>query len=232
MERSQHAIEGSGLQFTSDAQERLAALLEKAFDVVPFAADEACEEAGALLAKFHDCALANHETRKRSRFSRLDLDALIGLSQCVQLNVSSEGSRIHDLEEDGRKRKVSEKAQLIEGQKEKFLDEDRLRWTFESAYNVVEVEDILSEPLQLLVKARPPVAGNKAPRKFWLDSTDIKGIDLLRGKHAKRLKSNLVKCLETFFAGDENPEPLLQLIENAEWAAGLVKLLQSRKKIQ
>jgi hypothetical protein len=107
---------------------------------------------------------------------------------------------------------------------------ERSRWTFEKAYNVVEVEGVRSEPFQLLVKARPPVAGNKAPQKFWMETSDVQGIDNLGGKQAKRLKANLVKCLEAYFAEtDEDSSTLVNVVVQTQWAAELVKTLRHKR---
>jgi predicted Zn-dependent protease with MMP-like domain len=60
--------------FSSESQERLVALLQKAFDVVPFAPDDACEDMFVQLARFCESALEKRNLRKEAKFSQLDIE--------------------------------------------------------------------------------------------------------------------------------------------------------------
>lgn len=216
--------------FCSEAQERLAALLRKTFDVVPFASDEACNELFLCLAQFCRNALQKRNLRKEAKFASLDIESLIGLSRSiVVVDAGATSEKLLAMKRDrqpgseGDEREHSSAPSRGPG-------EPAERWTFENAYNIVAIVELKSAPLQLVVKAKPPVAGNKAPRTFCMEADDLRAIDGFRGKPAKRLKTNLVLALEEYF--DETHldfSELLGTIRLCEWATDLVKHVDRKK---
>lgn len=225
-------MEGPGAFFSSEAQERLAALLRKTFDVVPFAADEACNEIFVSLAKFCGTALETRSLRQEGRFSSLNIEDLIKLSGHIVV-----GERV-TTEKPGKKSSSGTKRPRSSSGVETRPSDDESaafsqgigRWSFESAYNIVEVVAINNSgasSFQMIVKARPPVAGNKAPSEYVMERADLEAISGFKGKPAKRLRENLCSALEAFFAGnaDANPTVLLDIIRPLEWASALCECL-------
>jgi len=206
--------------FSTEPQERLGALLHKAFDMVPFATDQACDEMFLTLATFCQTTLAKRKLRKEAKFATLDLESLIGLSKSITVDTGGATTERAAATIDVRpkRERASSSAEI----------KDESRWTFESAYNIVEVIEVKTAPFQLFVKCRPPVAGNQAPRTFCMESSDLSLIDDFQGKKGRRLKTNLANALESFFQDDHDPTELLEHIRSSTWAVDLVKSLESK----
>lgn len=229
-------MEGHGAFFSSEAQERLAALLRKTFDVVPFAADEACNEIFVSLAKFCGTALEKRNLRQEGRFSSLNIEDLIKLSGHIVVDGRVTTEKPGKKSSSGTKRpRSSVETRPSDGESAAF-SQGIGRWSFESAYNIVEVVAINNSgasSFQMIVKARPPVAGNKAPSEYVMERADLEAISGFKGKPAKRLRENLCNALEAFFAGnaDANPTVLLDIIRPLEWASALCEgLAKTRNK--
>lgn len=200
---------GADLVFTSESQERLAALLEKAFDVVPFAPDDACEEIFSKLALFCKLAIDKRNVQAQAKFSALDIETLIGISK--SLTPLPQPPQKRERESDGSS------VVPVAGLGRSFE-----RWKFESAYNVVDIVSWKETPFQLVVKAKPPVAGNKAPQTFWMDETDLARMDDFGGKAGKKLKGNLATALKGFFT-DAFPNILVNVLNQTSWGQNIVK---------
>lgn len=203
--------QGADLVFTSESQERLAALLAKAFDVVPFAPDDACEDIFSKLALFCKLAIEKRNVQAHVKFSALDIETLIGISKSVHHTPLPQPPQKRERESDsGPVVPVAGPGRSID------------RWKFESAYNVVDIVSWKETPFQLVVKAKPPVAGNKAPQTFWMDETDLTSMDDFGGKPGKKLKENLAKALQAFF-NDAFPNILANLLSQTSWGQKIVK---------
>jgi hypothetical protein len=63
----------------SEAQYKLAALLSKTKDVVPFATDSACNKVFATVAEFARDMLSENERRKEQNYDDMKLEELLGL---------------------------------------------------------------------------------------------------------------------------------------------------------
>jgi hypothetical protein len=64
----------------SEAQHKVAALLTKTKDLVPFATDGACDKLFALLAEFARDMLKETERRKEQNYDDMKLEELLSLS--------------------------------------------------------------------------------------------------------------------------------------------------------
>lgn len=203
----------------TEAQERLSAILKKTFDVIPFATDDECDQMFLSIASFCRRTQEKRDQKRESKYDTLDIDGLIDLSKSLS-NESSNGlKRPRDLSDDvgvGCNGPILEKTQ----------------WSFEKAYNIVEIVAFLDDSKQLVVKARPPVAGNKAPSEFIMGIADLKSIDNLGGKQAKKLRQNLCTALEKYCT-DNLACPssrIIDLVRPFQWALTLVETLKKLRQ--
>lgn len=196
----------------SESQERLSALLKKTFDVIPFATDEECDHIFFSIASFCRKAQENSTQKAPSHYESYSINDLIDLSKSIEFKSGEKRPR-NSLE-------YAEGCNIPSGHVS--------RWTFESAYNIVEVVSFELASKQLLVMARPPVAGNKAPSQYIMEVDDLRSIDVRRGKQAKLLREKLGDALVTYCV--RNPDGpwtcIVDLIRPFPWAASVVQMLQ------
>ncbi len=230
--------------FLSESQERLVALLKKSFDVVPFAVDEECNEMFARLAKFCQKALEKRNRGRDPKYANMDIESLIGLSRSIEEGTAATqatstspapaSTQATMPTTNGSKRpRGSQESDRSEAEPA----EESERWTFEKAYNVVEVTEVqLLGPRHVILRvlARPPVAGNKAPREYCMETADLQAVDGFRGKPGKRLRDNLASSLEKYYQVNDSvdPAPLIDLLRPFLWAAAFIEAFGSKRRAQ
>jgi hypothetical protein len=197
--------------FSSESQERLFALMGKAVDLVPCVSDAECDTFFVVLASFCEGAVQKRDKLKMTMFERLDVESLIKLAKDIRRESEE------TLDREGKKRDRSEAESSIP------------RWTFENAYNIVKVTCIEESPFRIFVKSRPPVAGNQKPLDYCLESQDFAEISALKGKKAKKLKENLISCLEDYCTSDF-PVVVISHLNTTEWGKDFAAKLELRRK--
>ena len=209
------------VSFCSDAQERLAALLGKASDLVPYVSDSACDELFSQLAAFCREALAEKAACAESKFLHLDVEQLIALSK-------------EDLK---RERPLTSEGSVKRGRSGEGVtpslcpasNPDGVTWSFEDAYNVVEVTLISGQPFKVHLLAKPPVAGNQRPSKFVMGEHAFDDISSLKGRNGAKLRKTLLAALSLYCAKESGFPPILVTkLGLSEWGVELANELKSK----
>ena len=204
--------------FVSAEQERLAALLEKVTELVPFSSDAACSELFEAVATFGRDAMEQRAERRRKEFFQLDISRLIDMSK-----------------EDVAKRERESYETSPSVVNKIFKKDESLRqpadeckkWTFQEAYNIVKVTELVEEPFLMYVLAKPPVAGNQKPLSFVIDDDAFGSVSNLKGRQATKLKKTLSAALVTYCKSDPNARRIAVVkLKPTEWGGELAKELE------
>lgn len=203
---------GAGV-FNTEAQERFAALLVRAGEVVPFNSDEECQETFLRLADACSVALANKEARSAARFADMSLEELVALARREPQQEPPVGA--------GKRRRDEEEAEA-EGEPE--VEAGEQKWRFEQAYNIVSICSIQDEDdLSIRILARPPVAGNQKPVLYAMDGSDFDSISVQRGRNGTKLRNTFLAALQ-HYASTCNwalPERFLARLKRYDWSKAL-----------
>jgi len=252
-------MESSGeVNFTSEAQERLFALLTKAVDVLPYASDEACDGVFTHLASFCTGALQKMNARKQAKkFSLMNVEDLIALAQHMPATedladerkvVPSKNATTADspVEQKKATRPVPAAIEAPPGRKKTktaaaSLDSDvesgegdvkrRVReWEFSQAYNIVQVLDIKADPFLVQVTARPPVAGNQTAKQYHMSREDFDSVGDQKGRQGTKLRKRFLSALEAYCESlDDVPAFLVKKLKEFEWSQELGKKLEGQE---
>jgi hypothetical protein len=236
----------------SEAQYKLAALLTKTKDLLPFATDGACDKLFATVAEFARNMLSENERRKEQNYDDMKLEELLGLS------TPARGSFVlffpflfsHRKEPKSNKRKQEEENNDEERVKErKAINEAEapppkkrsavagataavVLWNIEKHPNVTEVTMILSEPLQVGLLTRPAGQGKHTPIASLATEAKLMELDALpkaekiEQQKRRRIIEKLTKALMTFAATNDLPFELKACLSKTEWGAELVAKLE------
>lgn len=194
--------------FFSAEQERLAALLEKVTSLVPFSSNEACSDLFEAIVAFSRDSLEQKNVRSKREFFQLDIVQLIDLSKTSSVK---------------RERETCETSpSLSKFGKGGFDKQDITKWTFEEAYNIVEVTGLVEFPFQIHVLAKPPVAGNQKSVARVMDEVAFGSIASLKGRNATKLKKKLNAALLAFCKSEADATRIVVAkLNDTEWGKEL-----------
>jgi hypothetical protein len=231
-----------GQLLSTEAQERLSALLTKAVDVLPYASDEACNQVFAILAQFCTNALAKKHARREAKFALMNVEDLIALAQDIAPNRQDEakkrkqldeGAEVCEKEEEGesslaKKKKIAPKPAKSGGDNEIEGDESdgklaEVQWEFSQAYNIVKVRTIDEEPFLIHLMARPPIAGNQKALAYFMRRDDFHSVNDQSGRNGSTLRKRLVAALSEYCETlNEIPQFLREELNTFEWSKSVV----------
>jgi len=222
----------------SEAQYKLAALLTKTKDVVPFATDGACDELFATVADFARAMITENERRKEQNYDDMKLEELLGLSTSSrdpkQNKRKQEDEEAND-EEYLEEKKTSKEAEAQPPKKRAApaaATGAAVPWDIEKHPNVTEVTMILSDPLQVELLSRPAGQGKHTPIASLATEAKLLELDALpkaeksEQQKRRRIIAKLTKALLTFAGTNDLPLELKACLSKTEWGAELVTKLE------
>jgi len=226
------------LLLSTEAQERLSALLVKAIDLLPYANDDSCNYIFAIVAQFCQEGLRKKSERKQAKFASLDIEELIALARQLEAQEAAENSVSTPISPTKTRKSAPRNNKRSRESEQEEEDSSSLskskkaitRWECSKAYNIIEVTDIREDPFQINVMARPPVAGNQKPLPYFMNQEDFDSVQHQKGRSGTKLRSKLTEALQTYCdKAKDYPRVLIDNLKAFDWGKDLGHLLSESK---